>query len=145
MKISVFPRTDTGARVLGGIAGELQRSPQSTIGVDVPDSAPAVSGGRGHGAARWTGVADVRCREPRCPEYPDPERYLLERRPSDHLAFRSEIHFCLGAHLARMEATAVLGHLTDRVESLELAGEPTWTQNPALRGMDRLPLRFKTA
>jgi cytochrome P450 len=82
-------------------------------------------------------------RDPR--KYPDPERYLVERHPADHLAFGSGIHFCLGAHLARMEATAVLGRLTDRVESLEVSSEPAWTQNPALRGMERLPLRLKAA
>jgi cytochrome P450 len=82
-------------------------------------------------------------RDPR--KYPDPERYVLERNPSDHLAFGSGIHFCLGAHLARLEAAAVLSRLTDRVESLELAGQPVWTRNPALRGLERLPLQFRAA
>lgn len=82
-------------------------------------------------------------RDPR--HYEQPERYLIDRNPSDHVAFGAGIHFCLGAHLARLEATIVLRHLVERVAGLALAGEPVWTSNPTLRGMERLPLRFQRA
>jgi beta-dihydromenaquinone-9 omega-hydroxylase len=79
-------------------------------------------------------------RDPR--HYPDPDDFRIERNPADHLAFGSGIHFCLGAHLARLEAAVVLRELVDRVEAIEPAGEPEWNPNPSLRGLSRLPLRL---
>jgi cytochrome P450 len=74
--------------------------------------------------------------------YPEPDRFLVERNPGDHLAFGSGIHYCLGAHLARLEATVVLRELAARVDSIELDGDPAWSGNPSLRGLARLPLRL---
>jgi cytochrome P450 len=82
-------------------------------------------------------------RDPR--HYEQPERYLIDRNPSDHVAFGAGIHFCLGAHLARLEATIVVRRLVERVAGLALAGEPVWTSNPTLRGMERLPIQFQPA
>jgi beta-dihydromenaquinone-9 omega-hydroxylase len=79
-------------------------------------------------------------RDPR--KYPDPDRFDVERNPSDHVAFGSGIHYCLGAHLARLEAAVVLRELIERVERIELAGEPVWRDNPSLRGLARLPVRL---
>jgi beta-dihydromenaquinone-9 omega-hydroxylase len=79
-------------------------------------------------------------RDPR--KYPDPDSFLVERNPTDHVGFGSGIHFCLGAHLARLEATVVLRELVQRVETVELAGEPEWSGNPSLRGLSKLPLRL---
>src|SRR5436305_362054 len=76
-------------------------------------------------------------RDPR--RYPEPDRFLVDRDTSDHVAFGSGIHFCLGAQLARLEATAFLAELIERAPRIELAGEPVWTGNPALRAMASLP------
>lgn len=47
--------------------------------------------------------------------FPDPDRFDLDRpNAADHLTFGAGRHFCLGAHLARLEATAFLGALLDR-------------------------------
>ena len=77
--------------------------------------------------------------------YPDPDRFVAERGATDHLAFGGGIHFCLGAQLARLEATVVLEALLERVQAIELATEPTWSDNVALRGPTRLPLRLTAA
>ena len=82
-------------------------------------------------------------RDPR--RYPDPDRFLVDRDASDHLAIGSGIHFCLGAQLARLEATAFLAELLERASGVELAGEPVWTGNPSLRNLARLPLRLVVA
>ena len=80
-------------------------------------------------------------RDPRL--YPDPDDFRVERNPADHLAFGTGIHFCLGAHLARLEATVVLRELMERVERIEPAGQPRWRDNPALRGVESLPVRLR--
>ena len=79
-------------------------------------------------------------RDPR--QYADPDGFDVTRNPTDHLAFGSGIHFCLGAHLARIEGQVVLRELVERVERVELAGEPVWNRNASVRGLTRLPLRL---
>jgi beta-dihydromenaquinone-9 omega-hydroxylase len=82
-------------------------------------------------------------RDPR--QFPDPDRFDVERHPTDHLGFGFGIHFCLGAHLARLEAAVVLDALTARVARIEPAGPVEWTGNPTVRGPRRLPLRLVAA
>ena len=57
-----------------------------------------------------------------------------------HLGFGKGPHFCLGAPLARLEATVALTALTARFPDAALAGEPTYKQNVTLRGMSELPV-----
>ena len=56
--------------------------------------------------------------------FPDPDRYDI-RRPNSarHLAFARGPHFCLGAHLARLEATAAARALLARLPGLRLDPE----------------------
>jgi len=82
-------------------------------------------------------------RDPR--RYDQPDKFLVDRNPADHLAFGSGIHLCLGAHLARMEGAAVLRALLDRTNGFELAGEPARGTNPNLRGLLNLPLTLSSA
>ncbi|SRR5581483_6832241 len=77
--------------------------------------------------------------------FDDPDTFRLDRNPSDHLGFGSGIHLCLGAHLARLEASAVLHELARRVRRIEPAGDPVRGDNPILRGMAKLPLRLTAA
>ncbi len=48
----------------------------------------------------------------------------ITRPPGKHLAFGGGPHFCLGAHLARLEATVALPALFARYPNLRLAVEP---------------------
>lgn len=73
-------------------------------------------------------------------KYPEPDRFIVDRNPMDHLAFGAGIHLCLGAPLARLEGTRFLERLLDRVERVELDGAVERTQNPLLRGVRRLPV-----
>jgi len=79
-------------------------------------------------------------RDPR--KYADPDVFRAARNPEDHLGFGGGIHFCLGASLARMEGSAVLGELVRRVRGFELVGPVERTNNPTLRGARRLPLHI---
>lgn len=53
--------------------------------------------------------------------YDDPDEIKLDRSsPRVHLAFGRGIHFCVGAHLARLEANLVLDALLARTESIRM-------------------------
>jgi cytochrome P450 len=78
-------------------------------------------------------------------KYPDPDRFQLDRAPADHLGFGLGIHFCLGAHLARVEARVVLEQLLQRAARLKLAGPVAWRNNPTVHGPSRLPLKLEAA
>ena len=75
-------------------------------------------------------------------QYPEPNQFLIERNPTDHLAFGAGIHFCLGASLARLEATLVLRLLAEHTSGVRLAGAPQRTTNPTLRGLRSLPVEL---
>jgi cytochrome P450 len=77
--------------------------------------------------------------------YPDPDQFDIDRNPSDQLAFGRGVHLCVGIHLARLEGHAMLNAVADRVETLELGGEPKWVDNTTLHGLARLPLRLHPA
>jgi len=57
-----------------------------------------------------------------------------------HLAFAAGIHYCLGASLAKLEATVAITALIRRFPTVELAGEAHWRDRLTIRGVDRLPL-----
>jgi len=76
--------------------------------------------------------------------FPDPMR-LDVRRPNaaSHLAFGFGRHFCLGAHLARMEIRAIFRHLLARIAHMELAGEPAWTHAILAQGPKSIPITYQ--
>jgi cytochrome P450 len=78
--------------------------------------------------------------------FPDPHRFDIRREPNEHATFgRVGPHFCLGAHLARLELTVLLRALVPRVEAIELAGEPKRLRSNFTNGLKRLPLRVRLA
>ena len=48
-------------------------------------------------------------------EFPDADRFDIEREPNRHLGFGRGIHFCLGAPLARLEVKIALNAMLDRL------------------------------
>ncbi|MBO0821734.1 MAG: cytochrome P450, partial [Nocardiopsaceae bacterium] len=75
--------------------------------------------------------------------YPDPARFDITRRPSDHLAFGRGEHVCVGMHLARLEMTALLGRLADRVSRFEIVASTPLVNN-GLRGLEHLEVTVST-
>lgn len=77
--------------------------------------------------------------------FPDPERFDVSRTPNEHLAFGGGAHFCLGAHLARLEAQLAIGALVRRFDGLVLESERVEWGASLFRVPGRLPIRFRTA
>ncbi len=67
-------------------------------------------------------------RDPRVYERPD--ELDITRDSRSHLAFGGGIHFCLGAHLARLETRVAIGELVKRFGSMELVQQaPIWGES----------------
>ncbi len=77
-------------------------------------------------------------RDPR--KWPDPDRFLVDRAPMDHVGFGYGVHGCAGQGLARIEAHAVLSALLDRVETIRLDMPPRRHLNNVIRGLSSLPV-----
>ena len=76
-------------------------------------------------------------------EFSHPELFDVGRRPNRHLTFAHGAHFCLGAHLARVELTALLDSLLSTVDSLEPAGPPRPVYSTFLTGLASLPVTVR--
>jgi cytochrome P450 len=75
-------------------------------------------------------------------QFRDPDRFDITRADNHHLAFGGGAHFCLGAHLARMEAQAAIGTLVRRLDGLALASDELEWGRSLFRVLGRLPVRF---
>jgi len=78
-------------------------------------------------------------------QFDDPRRFDAARSPNRHLAFGAGAHQCLGLHLARLEMRILFETLLDRIETIELAGEPKRSKSTFVGGLKTLPLRFTTS
>jgi cytochrome P450 len=75
--------------------------------------------------------------------FDEPERFDLARQPNPHVAFGGGgAHFCLGAHIARIEIEELLRELLTRLPDLEPTGETEWLSSTFISGPKRLPVRF---
>lgn len=70
----------------------------------------------------------------------------LARTPNDHIAFGGGgPHFCLGAHIARVEIKALLRELLTRLVDLHPAGETEWLPSTFISGPKHLPIAYRVA
>src|SRR5258705_7653339 len=68
--------------------------------------------------------------------FADPDRFDITRSPNPHVGFGSAgPHFCLGAHLARREISAILRELLTRVPDVRAVGEPDYLLSNFINGI----------
>jgi cytochrome P450 len=73
----------------------------------------------------------------------DPFRFDVGRQDNKHVAFGHGVHFCLGAHLARLEMRVFFEELLARVNHLELGGEPSRSATVFVGGPKHLPISYR--
>jgi cytochrome P450 len=79
-------------------------------------------------------------------QFADPDRFDVSRTPNPHVAFGGGgTHFCLGANLARVEATALVSEVLSRMKNLELAGSVERTPSTLINNIHSMPVRFTPA
>jgi cytochrome P450 len=79
-------------------------------------------------------------------QFPDPDRFDITRTPNPHVAFGGGgTHFCLGANLARVEATAIVSEVLSRMKNLELAGPTERTPSTLINAIHSMPVQFTPA
>jgi cytochrome P450 len=107
----IGPAIEECLRFDGPIPGTLRILHEDAVigGIHIPINTPI-----------FASIASAH-RDPRV--FKDPDRFWIERDHSAHLAFGGGIHFCLGAHLARMEAQIAIGTLVARFPNLALETE----------------------
>ena len=81
-------------------------------------------------------------RDPRV--FADPDHFIPDRSPNNHLGLGIGVHRCLGAHLIALEAKIVLEEFLERVPEYEVNEEigPSWAPG-FIAGMAAVPVKFK--
>jgi cytochrome P450 len=72
--------------------------------------------------------------------FADPSRLDVARDPNPHLSFGGGVHFCLGAYLARVEATVALETVLSRFRTLAPGSPATRQAGATLRAYASVPV-----
>ena len=75
--------------------------------------------------------------------FDEPDRFRVDRHPNRHLAFGIGEHFCLGAHVARLELEVILRCLIARLDHVELAGPIARLRSSVVGGIKHMPIRYR--
>ena len=74
-------------------------------------------------------------------EFPDPDRFDINRKIGHHLAFGYGVHFCLGASLARLEGRVALDEILQRFPSWDVDWDnAVAARTSTVRGWESLPV-----
>ena len=75
--------------------------------------------------------------------FDDPYRFDVRRAPNEHIGFGAGgPHFCLGAHLARLEIRLMFRELLRRLPDLEVTGAPAMLRSGFIHGIKRMPVAW---
>jgi cytochrome P450 family 109 len=93
----------------------------------------------GQNLLAWTASAN---RDPA--QFPDPDRFDIQREPNRHLAFGHGIHFCVGAPLARLEARIALPMMLEQLRDMQrVEGAPITVHMGIVFVIRSLPVTFQ--
>jgi cytochrome P450 len=79
--------------------------------------------------------------------FDNPDAFELDRRAAHHVSFGFGRHFCLGSHLARLEARSALDAVLDRLPDVRIDADapPPTVTGLAFRSPQALPVLFGSA
>jgi cytochrome P450 len=78
--------------------------------------------------------------------FADPLRFDVGRRPNPHVTFGGGgPHFCLGAHLAKLEVQVMFDELLPRLADIELLGPAERMRTNFTNALKRMPVRVTEA
>ena len=75
--------------------------------------------------------------------FEDGDAFRIDRDPNPHLGFGVGEHFCLGAHLARMDLRVFWRQFAERIEAIEYAGPLELLHASFVGGPKHMPVRFR--
>ncbi len=76
-------------------------------------------------------------------DVPDPDRLDITRQGAAPMqTFGGGVHYCLGAHLARVELVEALRVITARLTEVRVAGPVPWKPMTGISGPVALPIEF---
>jgi cytochrome P450 len=78
-------------------------------------------------------------------QFPQANQFIADRSPNHHIAFGHGIHFCLGAPLARLEASIALPMIVEQLPELCCVSDEMLEllDSRLLMGVKRLPVTFR--
>jgi cytochrome P450 len=77
--------------------------------------------------------------------FDEPQAFNSSRSPNKHLSFGQAEHFCLGAHLARLEGLVFYEELFTTFDEIELSGEPRRIRSNLNNALRSMPVRLRAA
>jgi cytochrome P450 len=79
-------------------------------------------------------------------QFPDPLRFDITRKPNNHVTFgRGGPHFCLGAHLAKLETRIMFEELLPRVSAVEPTAPASRMHSNFTNAYKTMPVRVTPA
>jgi len=74
--------------------------------------------------------------------FADPQTFDVRRSPNPHLSFGIGAHFCIGAHVARLQSRVFFEELLSSFRTVELSDAPVRARSNLINGFRRMPVRL---
>lgn len=125
---------------------ELMRYVPLLTGFSLPRYATADVGLGGVTVRAGEAVMIATAAANRDPEvFREPERLVLDRPVNPHIGFGHGVHYCVGAHLARLELQVAIERVLARLPGLRPAvpeHELRWKEDAMVNGLQALPVTW---